>query len=795
MNPDSHKCLKIVVHGIVQGVGFRPFVYNLATGLGIKGTVSNTTHGVEIFISGSKEQTEKFLEGLTSFPPPLAKIGKIELFPFTDVCSDDGFRILESHGDGQPPDALIPPDIATCSQCVSEIKDPGNRRYDYPFTNCTNCGPRFTIITSMPYDRANTSMSSFSMCKACLKEYHSPEDRRFHAQPNACPRCGPVLSWHDSKGSRLEVGNSICLDLCASALKEGHIVAIKGLGGFHLAVNAQSEEAVMRLRKLKRRPEKPLAIMVPDMDRARRCARINKLAEKVLCSMHAPIVLAEKIPGVLPHAIAPGINEIGLMMAYTPLHHLLFARADCPEFLVMTSGNRAGEPICITNDGAVKRLGGIADFFLMHNREIVNRADDSVVRIINEMPAMIRRSRGYAPVPVQLKGLSSNSLSSGDAGNDSSGLLLACGAELKNTFALCRGDQLFLSQHIGDLKSPAVYEFFRHSIQNMQALLEITPGAVVCDMHPDYLSSRYAKEQGIAVTEVQHHHAHAGAVMAEHGIEEAVAVIFDGTGYGPDVTVWGGEFFYVNKCNFQRLGHILPIPMPGGDAAASQPWRMALSLLLSAGFHIDGNDSRLPQAILEIPVETRMLIARIVQQKINTPWTSSVGRLFDAVAALTGMRSNNSFEAQAAMELEAAAFRAVSGRPAVNHAPVGCCRWKSGTLKKSDTVKENNLWIIDSRIIVPLILDDMKQGVPSDEIALDFHLWLVKSSLELIKNITQTLTVRNIILGGGCFQNRLLSEFMSITLENSGYRVYTGKEIPVNDGGISAGQIYLAKLS
>ena len=793
MNPDSHKCLKIVVHGIVQGVGLRPFVYNLATGLGIKGTVSNTTHGVEIFISGSKEQIEKFLEGLTSFPPPLARIGEIELFPCTDDRGDDSFRILESHTDAQPADALIPPDIATCRQCVSEIKDPGNRRYDYPFTNCTNCGPRFTIITSMPYDRANTSMSSFSMCKACLKEYHSPEDRRFHAQPNACPRCGPVLSWHDSKGSRLEVGNSKCLDLCASALKEGHIVAIKGLGGFHLAVNAQSEEAVIRLRKLKRRPEKPLAIMVPDMDRARRCARRNKLAEKVLCSMHAPIVLAEKIPCVLPHAIAPGINEIGLMMAYTPLHHLLFARADCPEFLVMTSGNRAGEPICITNDGAVKRLGGIADFFLMHNREIVNRADDSVVRIINEMPAMIRRSRGYAPVPVHLKGLSSNSLSSGDPCDDSSASLLACGAELKNTFALCRGDQLFLSQHIGDLKSPAAYEFFRHSIQNMQDLLEITPGAVVCDMHPDYLSSRYAKEQGIAVTEVQHHHAHAGAVMAEHGVSEAVAVIFDGTGYGPDGTVWGGEFFYVNKGKFKRLGHILPIPMPGGDAAASQPWRMALSLLLSAGFQIDGNDSRLPRAILEIPVETRRLIARIVQQKINTPWTSSAGRLFDAVAALTGLRCDTSFEAQAAMELEAAAFRAVSGRPGVNHAPVGCCRWKSGTLKKSDTVKKGNQWIIDSRIIVPLILDDMKQGVPSDEIALDFHLWLVKSALELIKNITQTLIVRNIILGGGCFQNRLLSEFMSITLENSGYRVYTGKEIPVNDGGISAGQIYLVK--
>ncbi len=782
MNPDSHKCLKILVHGIVQGVGFRPFVYNLATGHGIKGTVSNTTRGVEIFISGSSEQIEKFLEGLTSFPPPLAKIGKIELFPCTDECSDDGFRILESHGDGQPPDALIPPDIATCSQCVYEIKDPGNRRYDYPFTNCTNCGPRFTIITSMPYDRANTSMSSFAMCQACLKEYHSPEDRRFHAQPNACPRCGPVLSWHDRRGSRLHIGNSRCLDLCASALKEGHIVAIKGLGGFHLAVNAQSEEAVMRLRKLKRRAEKPLAIMVPDMDRARCCARINKLAEKVLCSIQAPIVLAEKIPRVLPHAIAPGINEIGLMLAYTPLHHLLFARADCPEFLVMTSGNRAGEPICITDDGAVKRLGGIADFFLIHNREIITRADDSVVRIIREKPIMVRRSRGYAPVPVYLDGLSS-----GNSGNDSSGSLLACGAELKNTFALCRRDQLFLSQHIGDLKSPAAHDFFKNSIRHMQELLEITPDAIVCDMHPDYLSSRYAKEQGIPVTEVQHHHAHAGAVMAEHGIEEAVAVIFDGTGYGPDGTVWGGEFFYVNKRKFKRMGHILPIPMPGGDAASSQPWRMALSLLLSAGFQIDGNDSRLPLAILEIPVETRRLIARIIQQKINTPWTSSAGRLFDAVAALTGLRLEASFEAQAAMELEAAAFRAVSGRLGVNHAPVGCCRWKSGT------VREDNRWIIDSRIIVPLILDNMKQGVPSGDIALDFHLWLVKSAAELVENIIEDLPVRNVILGGGCFQNRLLSEFLSITLENSGYRVYTGKEIPVNDGGISAGQIYLVK--
>ncbi len=757
--------LSVRVQGVVQGVGFRPFVANLAESLGLTGRVANTGAGVEIVVCGPEERTARFLEILRRQPPPLARIHSMRVTagprrPF------DRFTIADSDPAGDRT-TLVPPDIATCDQCLADIFSPGNRRHHYPFTNCTGCGPRLTIIHRLPYDRPATSMASFAMCPACRREYHDPADRRFHAQPTACPACGPSLSWHDRQGRPLVAqDDGRCLAECALALEQGAIVAIKGLGGFHLAVDAGSGEGVRRLRRRKRRPAKPLAVMAADLSVVEEIALLADPERALLRSRECPIVLVRRRksgPGAL---LAPGIGELGVMLPYTPLHHLLFARPGCPPLLVMTSGNPAGEPICTGNREGLHRLAGIADFFLLHDRGIVTRVDDSIVRWAAGRCRMIRRARGYVPLPLVVEGLA--------------GSLLACGAELKNTFALSRDGQIFAGQHIGDLRGPDNLRFFRDSVHRLQELLSIRPQGVVCDLHPDYLSSRYAAGLDLPCTRVQHHHAHAAAVMAEHNLGEGLAVVYDGAGLGPDNTVWGGEFLHVRGPDHVRLGHLAHLPLPGGDRAAREIWRMGLAILAAAGMDIT-DSALLPPALQDIPPVRRRNMARLIGKGLNTPPTSSVGRLFDAVCSLVGIRQQVSYEGQAAMELEFLARQALDG-----DAPADGGRYDVGLAGQGDAV------VLDFRPMLHGILADMERGIGRAAMALSFHDWLVRSTATLVRELGRRTGLRTVLLGGGCFQNRLLLEGLTERLEKTGFRVYSGEQVPVNDGGISVGQIWVA---
>ncbi len=780
MSISYYRCLRFLVAGIVQGVGFRPFVYNLAREIGLSGSVANTGEGVDIVVCGNDSDLACFARRLRDEAPSIASIEHVtaKRLEGDDVPDFQGFVILESLERGHGLHTLIPPDIATCPKCVAEILDVSNRRFDYPFTNCTECGPRFTIIEQLPYDRKNTSMREFVMCDQCRREYENPQDRRFHAQPNACPTCGPLLTWHDSGGKRTAQGNSLCLDLCAQALADGKIVAIKGLGGFHLAVNALDERAVSRLRKLKKRPHKPLAVMVPGMETARRFALIDSCAEKALASSAAPIVLIERIQCSCPDILAPGVRDIGIMLAYTPLHHLLFLRKECPELLVMTSGNPPGEPICKDNAEALQRLEGVADFFLMHNRKIVTRTDDSVIRMTkNGVMQMLRRSRGFVPIPVDMNRDKNMALKMPS--------LLACGAELKNTFTLSRHGEAIIGQHVGDLKSPATLAFYESSVSHLSKVMKIRPEIAVCDRHPDYLSSSYARNLDIKVIEVQHHHAHAAAVMAEHGLREAVAVILDGTGLGSDGTVWGFEFLHARCDDFVRMAHLRPLPMPGGDAAAREIWRMGISLLHASGSDILDERCVFP-CLKEIGREKLRLILEMMKKGVNSPLASSAGRLFDAVAWLLTGRNAVSFEAQAAMELEAMAEDALEDGFLSGSGVMRNFRWRSSVVEK------DGMWLVDYRDLVRWLEQDVRDGVSAPVTALDFHIWLVSSCVDIVNRIVKKRGCRAVVLGGGCFQNRLLLELFAEELDNCGYCVYTGEKIPVNDGGISLGQAYVA---
>ncbi|BCO09450.1 carbamoyltransferase HypF [Desulfolithobacter dissulfuricans] len=761
--------LKISVQGIVQGVGFRPFVYNLAKKLALTGSVANTGQGVEIFISGPCRKTDRFLDLLKTEPPPLARISDIQVSDATQSPQADDFTIVPS-ADGSTKTTLISPDIATCTDCINDIFSSGNRRYHYPFTNCTNCGPRMTIIRHIPYDRTNTSMACFPMCPSCDGEYHDPTDRRFHAQPNACPRCGPVLSWHDRQGNRLCQDNKESLIHCASALAEGHIVVIKGLGGFHLAVDAASDESVRKLREKKNRYGKPLAVMAADLEKAGQVVFLGEEERELLSSQERPIVLAVKKENTLSPELAPGIRELGVMLPYTPLHHLLFTTPGCPQVLVMTSANLSDEPICTGNREALARLSGIADFFLFHNRDIVTRVDDSVARVVLGRKRMIRRSRGYVPVPLAIEGAER--------------AILGCGAEQKNTFCLSRNGQAFVSQHIGDLKGPENMVFFEESIEYFRQVLEICPTEVACDLHGDYLSSRYAATLGLPLQRIQHHHAHAAAIMAEHDLDRGLAVIYDGAGLGDDATVWGGEILHVQGCRYERLAHLAHLALPGGDRATREIWRMGLSLLAGAGLDIT-RDSTLPGSLAAIPTGIRRTVATMMQKKINTPATSSVGRLFDAVASLLGIRQDVAFEGQAAMELETLAW---SGWETTG--PETASGRYSATI-----TKKNNRLMLDYRPLVHWILEDLGREVPGPAIALSFHLWLVRSTLALLDHLSSRCSTSTILLGGGCFQNVLLLEMMTTGLEENGFRVFSGEQIPVNDGGIALGQVFITAIT
>lgn len=773
----SLRRLRVEIHGAVQGVGFRPFVYRLATELGLVGWVINNNQGVFIEVEGGEPRLHTFLERLPRDAPPRALINSLEADWLAPV-GFDRFAIRPSDGGGAKT-AFVLPDVATCPDCLAEVLDPANRRHGYPFTNCTNCGPRFTIVEALPYDRPNTTMRGFAMCPACRREYEDPLDRRFHAQPNACPVCGPQVKLTrggQSDATALAHGDE-ALRAAAAGLLAGQIVAVKGLGGFHLMVDAANGPAVERLRRRKPRRDKPFAIMALDLAHAEALCDVSLDAAALLTAPEAPIVLLPRRPDApVAEAVSPGNPTLGVMLAYTPLHHLLLrelarqAGGAGPVAVVATSGNRTDEPICIDEAEAAVRLGPVADWFLVHDRPIARHADDSVAWIVDGAPRLLRRARGYAPLPVVL--------------SRPAPTILAVGAHLKDTVALSVGRQVFISQHIGDLETAEAMTAFERVIGDFLRLYEARPVAIAHDLHPDYLSTQWAREHVAApalggrgpsaplpLVAVQHHHAHLAACLAEHGVEgPALGVTWDGTGYGDDGTVWGGEFLLGDAAGYTRVAHLRPFRLPGGDVAVQEPRRVALALLweMAGDEALAWNDLAPVRALA--PVE-RKALAQMLRRGINTPLTTSAGRLFDGVAALVGLRQRVSFEGQAAMALEFAAD------PAERGAYPFPCR----PLPAAPT-------LLDWQPLVEALLADLRAGVSSGIIAARFH----NSLVEAMATVAQAVSERRVVLTGGCFQNRLLTERAVRRLREAGFEVLLHRQVPPNDGGISLGQIAVA---
>ncbi len=748
---------QIEVSGIVQGVGFRPYVYRLATGRHLRGTIRNTSAGVTIEIQGPAETVQDFVERLPAEAPPLARITNVVVHE-VPCNGDQEFCIVHSH-EGEEVRTLISPDVAICPDCLREMFDPNDRRYRYPFINCTNCGPRFTIIRDIPYDRPSTSMAVFPMCPACLAEYENPLDRRFHAQPNACWKCGPGVELWDKSGKRVECRDAIAE--AVSGLDAGLVVAVKGLGGFHLAVDATNPAAVALLRQRKRRVEKPFAVMVPDLQAARGVCELDDAAAKVLQSIQRPIVLLpKKSPNIIPDSVAPFNRYLGIFLPYTPLHYLLLAEGGF-KALVMTSGNLSEEPIAIDNREAVHRLSGLADYFLVHNRDILLRCDDSVVRVAGGIPRQLRRSRGFVPVPVFLK--------------DDQPSVLAVGGELKNTICLTKGKHAFLSQHVGDLENVESYSFFHEAIHHLGRILEIRPEIIAYDLHPDYFSTRWALQQsGTKLVGVQHHHAHIASCMAENHLEgRVIGFALDGTGYGSDGNIWGGEVLIAGYEDYERAAHFEYVPLPGGEAAIREPWRMAVGYLA----HHFGRDF----LTLSIPFVEQLdmpkteLLLRMVERKVNSPLTSSCGRLFDAVAALVGIRQQVNYEAQAAIELEMAIA------PSEDEAAY-----------PMRLVPEGDNWIIGTRPLFEALLDDLRQNLPAAAISRRFHNGLVEGFVQLATLLRGKTGLQRVCLSGGTFHNFYLSQRLEAQLSKAGFEVFTQKEVPSGDGGLSLGQALVA---
>ncbi len=764
----DESAVRVTIKGTVQGVGFRPYVYRLAEKYQLRGSITNTSGGVVIRVRGAVGRLESFLTALPKECPPLVSISSMTCEEDGEPVPVTGFAILPSidHEVGRP---IFPPDIALCAACRHELHDPADRRYRYPFINCTNCGPRFSIVRSLPYDRHRTTMAKFSLCPSCSAEYHDPADRRFHAEPVACAACGPRLSWHDQTGG-------VCasvdpLAAAAAALRAGKVVAIKGLGGFHLAVDATSSAAVNRLRERKRRPHKPLAVMAGNVDLIRLHCRLSPEEEKVLTGPRAPIVLLERLSeSSLAPEVAPGIDDIGCMLPYTPLHELLFSHAKAPEILVMTSGNLSDEPICRSKEEAFDRLSGLADGFLVHDREIVLAIDDSVGVCAAGSFRLFRRARGYVPGPISLP--------------FSLPPVLAVGAELKSTFCLAGQREAVLSQHLGDLEDPRTESFFRSCYDHFKNLLGFEPRLVACDLHPDYRSTRFARSLELPVVEVQHHHAHAAAVMVEHKLKDpTLAVILDGTGYHPDGTIWGGEVLRVDYLSCERVGHLEPIFLPGGDRAVQEPWRLAAALLFQqrgAGYEDDGG--WLPVNWKMIDSQRRRLVTRMMVRKINSPLTSSCGRLFDGVAALIGGRHHVTCEGQAAMELESLARRAGKGVPGLE---------SSGRYPVSLAVRDTGR-VIQLDGLLAGIVEDCRKGVSATDIAWEFHDWLVRSLSENVKLAAAETGIDTVVFSGGCLQNRLLLAGCAECCRITGLKPFLPRRIPANDGGISLGQAAIA---
>jgi len=758
------KLAKISVRGVVQGVGFRPFVYRLAQEHNLKGWVRNTSGSVEIEVEGNEESLETFLSDLEAKAPPMARLEKVKAV-FCPAKGYADFRIgrsLAQEGKYQ----LVSPDIATCEDCRQEIFSPADRRFHYPFTNCTNCGPRFTIIEDIPYDRPQTTMRSFKMCPQCQREYDDPLNRRFHAQPNACPVCGPSLRLVDSNGDPVECHDVI--EKSGALLKEGKILALRGLGGFQLACDATSEEAVTLLRSRKRRTAKPLAVMVATLADAERHCLVSDDERKLLQSPQSPIVLLrwKRDSSDITTAVAPNIKYLGVMLPYTPLHHLLLKEVGLP--LVMTSGNLSEEPIAKDNDEALRRLRGIADYFLLHNRDIYARYDDSVYLVEDNEPRAIRRARGYAPYPIALPFKAKQ--------------ILACGAEEKNTFCLTKDDHAFLSQHIGDMGNEETLEHFENTIELYKKLFRVEPEVVAYDMHPEYLSTKYAlrvgSELGLRLVPVQHHHAHIVSCLVENRVEETViGVAFDGTGYGPDGTIWGGEFLLADWQSYQRVGHLECVPLPGGSAAIKKPYRMALSYLytlLGEDFSLKG----LP--LSKLNMNEVDIIKHQMKQGINSPLTSSAGRLFDGISALAGVRGEVEYEAQAAIELEMIATDELD-------------RVGEGVYPFS-IVEEQGVKVVKLGELISAVVQDSRERVSLSVVSIKFHRTMAQIIVSMCNIIAREKGINRVALSGGVFQNRLLLRLAVPALHKEGFTVLTHRLVPCNDGGVSLGQAVVANF-
>lgn len=764
---------RVRIEGTVQGVGFRPYVFRLAQALGLSGWVLNDVRGVLLEVEGADPSVARFLERLRSEAPPLAVLERISA---DDVqpTGEGSFQILPS-SEGDAADAPVAPDSATCSDCLRELFDPTDRRFRYPFINCTNCGPRFTIVRGVPYDRPLTTMAAFRMCPACQAEYDNPEDRRFHAQPNACAQCGPSARLLDGGGTAVGGGSGAgrrqlsdrdpnrprdAVQATVQALCSGAILAIKGVGGYHLACRADDEAAVARLRARKHREDKPFALMAANLEQAGELVFLGTEEQRLLASPPRPIVLARRRPTApVAASVAPRAPELGVMLPYSPLHHLLLAGAGTA--LVMTSGNVSDEPIAFRDEDALARLSAIADLFLVHDRPIETRTDDSVVRVLAGGTALLRRSRGYVPGALELPG----------AGAPQP--LLACGGELKNTFCVAKGERAWVSHHIGDLQNYETLRSFADGVEHFQRLFAVTPEVVAHDLHPEYLSTKYALErEGVELVGVQHHHAHLAACLAEHGAcGTAIGAIFDGTGYGTDGTVWGGELLHGDLRGFTRVGSLYPVRLPGGERAIRQPWRMAGAWLLAAAT----GDLEVPATLRGRvdPVAWAQAVA-LARTGLASPVTSSVGRLFDAIAALCGLRAEVNYEGQAAIELEAACDPLERGRYPVALTDAGA------------------LLVLDPREMLGAIASDVAAGVAVGAVASRFHHAIAHATVDACTMLASKHGTDTVVLSGGVFANRRLLQGSIAGLVAAGLRVLTPRRLPAGDGGISYGQAAVA---
>lgn len=773
MQSTSDTRVRILVSGIVQGVGFRPYVHTLASRHSLSGFVRNNSGIVEIEVEGRGFAVDSFMQQLKEQAPPLASIRQI----FSEVLKSKNeplgkFSILESERNPAAGEGLVPSDTATCADCLVELFDPSNRRFRYPFINCTNCGPRFTIMSHLPYDRSATTMAAFAMCRLCQEEFDEPADRRFHAQPNACAKCGPSLTYLPARHGALSLEGARALAGAVEQLKQGLIIALKGLGGFQLVCDAANDAAIGQLRRRKRRNAKPFALMMTDLDMVKLHCSCSQEESKELSGPLRPIVLLERLSmSRLSAEIAPGINRLGVMLPYTPLHHLLLFDFGLP--LIVTSANLSEEPIAKENEEALDRLKGLADGFLLHNREIQSRYDDSVVQYAGKYRTIIRRARGIAPLPINLPFSSDTNA-------------LACGAHLKNTFCLIRHDQAFVSQHIGDLGSIETHKHFQETFDVYKQLFKIEPELVAHDYHPDYFSTDFAEQlagdRGLPRFPVQHHHAHIVSCMVENGLTEPViGIAFDGLGYGLDETVWGGEFLFVTLKEMRRLGYFQPVPLPGGTAAIKRPWRMALSYILSdqekgkapfANF-IDTLYDRYDKTAVE-------LTFRQIATRLNSPLTSSCGRMFDAMSAMLGLCFEADYEGQAAMMLEALAlsrpFETIDLYRAYDHEIIG----------------GEPPFVIDTRRLLLDAYLDFTDGTTPADVAVKFHCSIASLVLSVCEKIRKLNGCSDVCLGGGVFQNTLLLRLVEQFLTKVGFRVFFPRQLPANDGGLSLGQAVIA---